>query len=240
MTDPNNFNTLAKWVQPQLFDPRALASLKSLSQTELEAGIFIDDFLKEEHLGRLQLALREEAKFEAWYRLKNKDGSVTEQEYYASEEKKRFYHFSKLIGPKPEHLMSPTWLTFVKFQMDYSSGMAAFLGDIAHTPLATEANITHTLYRDSSLHIHNDHIDGRRICTVFYLSEAWEPQHGAELVMLRKEDGRNKEINRIAHKTNRLVIFSINKDTLHYVDAFADLAKDKQRRTVVYWFKDRA
>lgn len=239
MIETNNFNVLAKWVQPQHFEPSQVEFLKSLSQAELEAGIFIDDFLIEEHLGRLQLALRDEAKFEPWYKLRNIQGNVSEEEYYASEEKKRSYHFNKLIGPKPEYLMSPNWLKFVKFQMDYSSGMAALLGDIVHAPLATHGYITHTLNRDSSIDVHSDHACGRRICTVFYLSEKWEPRHGADLVMLRNEDGRKMEINRIAHKTNRLVIFAVSKDTLHYVDAFTDLAKDKQRRSVAYWFKDK-
>lgn len=236
----DNYDALTRWVQPQHLGVQAIEYLKSLSKQELNAGVFLDDFLKEECFTRLQQVVEKEAEFKILCQIySNKNNiQVSEEEFYSYAEKERFYHIHSLCGVKPEYRMSINWLTYLKFLHDYKLGMAVLLGNVIGSPLCSGNNLTHTLRQHNKLETHNDYLPGRRICTILYLSNEWSPQYCANLVMLNKENNELKEINCIDHKPNRLVIFSVDRSTFHYVSAFSELAKDKERSSMVFWFND--
>lgn len=233
---------LIKWVQPQHLNSQAIEQLKSLSKTQLEAGVFLDNFLKEECLARLQRTLSDEATFKANYRVYSNKYDVTEEEYYSHAEKELFFHFNELCGVKPEYAMSINWLTYLRFHHDYHLGMSALLGDIIGTQLSARGQSTFIIRQHNSLRRHNDYRPGRKICTILYLSNEWNPQYGGDLVMSykEKESGEIRVVNRIAHHPNRLVIFSVNRNTFHHVTSLTELGKDKCRCSYVRWFNDAA
>ena len=230
MTDPSE---LQSRVQAPHLEAARIECYRREAQQDPAGLMVLDDFLQRPVIDKVHRWLVDEARFDRRYGLYSTMVAQRADLLQASEED-RFYTYDVTIDVRPEHAMSPNWLTHLT--LEHALGQQPsleFFGAIAGVPLTrTEPIHVHAHAADDYLKIHSDRVRDRRLCATLFLSPDWQPGYGGELCVV---DGAQEE-GRFAPRYNRLILFDPEKKPLHRVAGHTPKATEWKRFSLVLWF----
>lgn len=234
----NLFEELSKWLQPQHLTDSAIEEFKSALAQTPEYGVCIENFIQEDILERIAIALEEEAEYEEFYKLySERNRRVDKETFDQTPDEDKFLYRRSISGAKAEYRLSMNWMTYIKFCFFFETLFPRFLELISNYSVKLSAQNTHSHQQKHFLRKHNDFDNGkRRVCSLLYLSPKWTPECGGALVLQGNNDGKEKKIEAIF---NRLALFYSEKEIEHFVEPHSTLAKNMCRIVHVAWFNDR-
>ncbi|MBU6952778.1 2OG-Fe(II) oxygenase [Hahella sp. HN01] len=198
--------------------------------------VYLDGFLRREIADKLAHFVAHEASYSPVYGAYQNDIKVSAQEWAELDDQRRFFHMSRYQGPKPEFMMTPASLTYMRFQQrPVQCLFARYAASLTPNPpreMLCQDMLLTALREQQYLRPHTDKGTGvtRHVCIVFYLSPDWleEDEGGLNIQTLRGETLT------LSALFNRCIIFKPN--LLHSVAPFAKSAKGKVRYSQTIWY----
>ena len=223
-------------VQPQHQDDEAVAVYRSLFASRPARFVVIEDFLATAVAERLSRFLADEAQFATEYGLYEvEDRPVTEQEWTAADDSRRFFRFSKLVGARPGFSMSDNSLTYLRFRSAFQKdeGLRRFFEAVTEIELSASSDFgSHAMGAGDFLRSHDDDNRNRRLAIVLYLSPQWRPEFGGSLKIVDR-DGVESTVEAAY---NSLVAFDTLAQTTHHVVPISEAAGTAKRLTIGGWY----
>lgn len=234
---------LANFIDPAHLTERAIAETRHTFGDGDNRHCVIDDLLVESLLPRLTSVLAGEGRFEDNLKIagaeklpdgKRPRGSVTPEEFAATQPDRRFISQLRHVGPRPgmEASIANKTEAFVR---------AMFSGEPFHRWLSaiTGLKVTKTSGINLKLHgpkhflkAHSDARPGRKVCGVLYLHQQWEADWAGRF-LLHLVDGTKKRIDPLP---NRLVLFEACEQNNHEIEPLTDPPDGWMRANYSLWF----
>lgn len=228
---------LDAWLDPRHLLPGATEALATAFAAHPVHSAIIDDFLQEKPFALLQRAFREELRFERAYAVFDHPDRqmATAERFFGEPDKRRFFTFERLAGVLPGREFAPGVLCHLKFtQLLLSLELRRFLSAASGMDICElePSWFARTQRRGDMARRHNDLIEGRRLCAVYYLGPEWQPGYGARLRQFIGDD----TVGVVEPRPNRLVFFEVKKEFDHDVEDFADAMGDQPRWAYTLWY----
>lgn len=227
------------WINPQHLLPDSVERLAAAFTADPMHTIWLDDFLLPDHFARLRRLFTDDGEFADAYSLY--DGAlkagvrkVDAGEWQAAGNAAQFRHELAFTGPKPEGRLGLGMITFIRYG-DYLQS-SAHLGLLHRLTgvrvggvLANLARITRYGHR---LERHTDAAKDRRLCSILYLSDGWEPAFGGRLIQYRA----GVMPRSLDPQPNRLVLFHPGREEEHEVEHLTEHAVHYDRCAMTTWY----
>ncbi len=226
---------LGKWVQPQHLRDEALGAYRDRFAAHAGRLIVLSDFLLDPVAERLSLFLSMEAQFRVDHGLYSApDDTVSEAAWQEADAADRFFRFGRMIATRPEFMMSPNALTYLRFRQAFQDArFRGFFEQVSGLTLGSSDDFgSHAMGPGDLLRVHSDDNRNRRVAIVIYLTPHWEPRFGGALNLVT----RTGEATRVDALFNSMVVFDVKAETDHYVDAVEPAADSRIRYTIGGWY----
>lgn len=216
---------LVQWVQPQHLQDDALSRYRATFTSSPARFILLKDFLLREVAERLNQFLSSEADFVDEYGLYSSETGVTGEQWQRAPEADRFFRLGKLTGVKPQFLVSPNTLTYVKFRQNLLRGeFQRFFETVSGMSLGPSDDFgAHSMRAGDFLRPHSDNNRNRQLALVLYLTPGWHPSFGSSLIIAQS----GQDPTEVRPEFNSLVAFDVAADTVHHVTPVTPAAEGR-------------
>jgi Rps23 Pro-64 3,4-dihydroxylase Tpa1-like proline 4-hydroxylase len=235
---------LSVLVNLQHLSTQAIASVRAAMDAHSNRHAVIDEFLAPQHLGPLRELVTSEGHFDRNLKVTVKGESVAhlseaerrgrvDAELFESiPDKDRFISQEIYAASDSEDSKAAKTDRLVR-KMMHSAPMHRLLSAMSGHELSATAPIN--LKRHGPGHFlrrHSDATGGRKLCSVLYLHDEWEPQYGGRFI-LYAEDGSEIAVDPLP---NRLVIFDVTVKNDHAIEELASVPEGWWRSNYSIWF----
>jgi Rps23 Pro-64 3,4-dihydroxylase Tpa1-like proline 4-hydroxylase len=232
---------LGSWIQPQHLREDVLKERREEFTSHPARMLVLRHIFRDEVAARLGHFITAEAQVETLYGLhsvaqEDRYGlaNVTEEQWVNAPAKDRFFKLNKFVSIAPDLKVTPSFMTYVKFQADFNKpGFKRLFEEMSGLSLEPKTSTFHsfTMRQGDSLGWHDDTAMNYRLAFVFYLSEGWQPEFGGALHMV---DPMGK-LTQVEAEYNSLVIFEVNGKTNHRIAPVEPTAGGRVRATISGW-----
>jgi len=211
-----------------------MASYREAFEEHPSKLVVLHDFLEPDLARRLTAFLTQEAEFFTEHGLYSVDGAVDEATWAAASEDDRFFRMGKLAGTRPDDLLSPNALAYMRFRKTFQDEhFRGFWETATGLDLAPSDDFgVHAMHAGHYLRPHSDDNRNRRLALVLYLSPDWPPEFGGDLVVNHPDGGST----RIAPTYNGIVAFDVLANSSHLVLPVQPAAGTSARLTIGGWY----
>ena len=230
---------LEYWINPRHLLPESTERLAAAFADDPMDTIWLDDFLLPEHFSRLRRLFTDEGEFREIYSVYDdtaKGGvrKVDAEEWRTTDPARWFHHELKFLGPKPEHRLGLGIVTYLRYgTFLQSAAHLAFLHRITGIGLGgISSSLMRITRHGHRLERHSDVSRHRRLCSILYLSDGWNPAFGGRLRQFRA-DAPPRSLDPLP---NRLALFRPSVEDEHEVEHLTDQAIHYDRCAMTTWY----
>lgn len=231
------FDDPARWINSRHLSDEAINRYAAQFAADPHATLWLDDFLLSPKLSALRSLFVADGDFQPIYGLyggkreARREGTQEEWEQAAPE--KRFDHELLYAGPRRGAEMGAGAVHHMIFRnMVGSSAFLALLRRIiGYDPGGAQGMQTRITCRGHVVGLHSDAAQGRRLCTVLYLSEGWRPEFGGRLRQYRPDQPSRS----LEPLENRFVLFRPYPEAKHDVEPLTAAAAEWRRYAITTW-----
>ena len=232
---------LASWVQPQHFQEDALRRYRAAFSEHPARMLVVRNIFREEVATRLGHFITAEAQFETLYGLHSAAQAdryglpnVTEKQWLEAPKQDRFFKPRKFVRIDPERKITPSLVSFLKFQADFNRpGFKGWFEEVTGLSFEPKTATVHSfiMRQGDCLGWHDDTHINYLLAFVFYLADGWQPEFGGALYM--RDPAGN--MTQVEAEYNSLVIFQVESNTTHRIAPIVAAAGDQVRATISGW-----